>query len=41
LKWQKDNLYRCRIWKIRIIFLKGEKKWFIKGIGYRWNVYKN
>jgi mRNA-degrading endonuclease RelE of RelBE toxin-antitoxin system len=40
LQWV-NNMYRCRIWKIRIIFTKINKKWIIKLIDFRWNIYKN
>jgi mRNA-degrading endonuclease RelE of RelBE toxin-antitoxin system len=40
LKWNKD-LYRCRVWKIRIIFSKIDNKWLVKLIDFRWDIYKN
>ena len=35
-----NNLYKTRVWKIRIVFSKMEKKWIIVHIDFRWDVYK-
>ncbi len=39
MKW-KNNYFRCRIWKIRIIFFQKDWLFFVDKIGYRWDVYK-
>ncbi len=39
MKW-KDLYYRCRIWKIRIVFFEKDWKYFVDKVGYRWDVYK-
>lgn len=39
IKW-KINYFRCRIWKIRIIFYEQNNKYYVDKIGYRWDVYK-
>jgi len=39
MKWY-ENHYRCRIWKIRIIFYEKNWKYFVDKVGYRWDVYK-
>ena len=36
----KDNLYRIRKWKIRIIFKKEGNKWVLLDINYRDKIYK-
>ena len=36
----KDNLFRVRKWKIRIIFKKSENKWVLLDINYRDKIYK-
>ena len=36
----KNNYYRCRNWKIRIIFYKEGWEYFIDDIDFRWRVYK-
>ncbi len=34
--------FRCRVWKIRIIFFQDiENQYYISSIGYRWDVYNN
>ena len=35
-----DNYFRCRIWKIRIIFYKSNWKFFVDKVWYRWDIYK-
>ena len=40
MKWT-ENYFRCRIWKIRIIFFEQNGKYFVDKIWYRWDVYKN
>ena len=39
LTW-KNNYYRCRKWKIRIIFYEENKNYYIHDIDFRWWVYK-
>jgi len=39
MKWY-DNYFRCRIWKIRIVFFEKDWKYFVDKIGYRGDVYK-
>ena len=39
MKWYESH-YRCRIWKIRIIFYERNWKYFVDKVGYRWDVYK-
>ncbi len=39
IKW-KVNYFRCRIWKIRIIFYEQNNKYYVDKIWYRWDVYK-
>ena len=39
MKWYEHH-YRCRIWKIRIIFYEKKWKYFVDKVGYRWDVYK-
>ncbi len=39
LEWL-EKIYRLRKWKIRIIFYKGETKWEILKIDFRWWIYK-
>lgn len=36
----KDNYYRCRNWKIRIIFYKENSEYFIDDVDFRWRIYK-
>jgi len=33
--------YRCRIWKIRIIFFEKDGRFFVDKVGYRGDIYKN
>lgn len=40
LKW-KINYYRCRIWKIRIVYKYVSWKIEVLDIWFRWDVYKN
>ena len=40
ISW-KSNFYRCRSWKIRIIFYEENEKYFIFDIDFRWRVYKS
>ena len=35
-----NGYYRCRYWKVRIIFHKDGNRYFIKDIDFRWNIYK-
>ena len=35
-----NNFYRCRKWKIRIIFYKDNNNYYINDIDFRWRVYK-
>ncbi len=39
LRWT-NNYYRCRIWKIRIIFFEESWRYFVDKIWYRWDIYK-
>jgi len=39
MSW-KDEFYRCRAWKVRIIFYKQEDKYYIYDIDFRWRIYK-
>ena len=39
VKWY-NNLYKTRVWKIRVVFSKTEEKWIIDHIDFRWDVYK-
>ena len=39
LLW-KQNFYKIRVWKIRVIFIKSEEENIIEDIWYRWDVYK-
>jgi len=39
ISW-KNNFYRCRNWKIRIIFYEENNQYFIYDIDFRWRVYK-
>ncbi len=39
LQWEK-NLYRCRVWKLRIIYSSLWDSIIIKYIWPRWDVYK-
>lgn len=39
MKWL-ENYYRCRIWKIRIIFFENNWKYYVDKIWYRWDIYK-
>ena len=32
--------FRCRIWKIRIIFFKKDWKYYVDWVWYRWDIYK-
>ncbi len=36
----KDNYYRCRTWKIRIIFYKEWNKYYIDDVDFRGRVYR-
>jgi len=36
----KNNYFRVRIWRIRIIFIKSEDENIIDDICYRWDIYK-
>ena len=36
----KEGYYRCRNWKVRIIFYKESNKNYIYDIDFRWRVYK-
>ena len=38
-KWE-SNIFRCRVWKIRIIFFDDWDNIIIKEIWNRWNIYK-
>ncbi len=38
--WYK-NYYRCRIWKVRIVYISNGKETFIKNIWYRGDIYNN
>lgn len=40
MQW-KENVYRLRKWKIRILFLKWKDKNEILRVAERWEVYKN
>ncbi len=39
ISW-KNNHYRCRIWKVRILFYEENSKYYIYGVGMRWSIYK-
>lgn len=39
ISW-KENYYRCRNWKVRIIFYKENDKHYIYDVDFRWRVYK-
>ena len=39
LLW-KQNFYKIRVWKIRVIFIKSDDENIIEDIWYRWDVYK-
>ena len=39
IQWKQDY-YRCRIWKIRIIFFKQGEKYYIEKVWSRWDIYK-
>ncbi len=39
LSWKKWY-FRCRIWKIRIIFFEENNKFYIDSVWYRWDIYK-
>ena len=32
--------FRCRIWKIRIIFFNKDWKYYVDWVWYRWDIYK-
>lgn len=38
---EKSHFYRCRVGKIRIIFIKDEQECIIYDVGFRGDVYKN
>jgi len=40
ISW-KENFYRCRNWKIRIIFYEDNKRYFIYDVDFRWRIYKS
>jgi mRNA-degrading endonuclease RelE of RelBE toxin-antitoxin system len=40
IKW-KDNFYRCRKWKIRIIFYEENNSYFIDDVDFRWRIYRS
>ena len=39
LLW-KQNFYKIRVWKIRVIFIKSDDENIIEDIWYRWDIYK-
>ena len=39
ISW-KSNFYRCRNWKIRVIFYEENKRYFIYDVDFRWRIYK-
>ena len=39
INWKK-NYYRCRTWKIRIIFYEDNNILYIDDIDFRWKIYK-
>lgn len=39
IEW-KSWYYRCRIWKIRIIFFEKDNNYYIDKVWYRWDIYK-
>ena len=40
IKWRK-KMFRCRVWKIRILFTKQWSKINILSCDIRWDIYKN
>lgn len=38
MRWQK-NTFRCRIWNVRIVFIKNENKFEVVKIDNRWDIY--
>ena len=36
----KQNFYKIRVWKIRVIFIKSDDENIIEDIWYRWDIYK-
>lgn len=39
MNWQK-NIYRCRVWDIRIVYENNNWNVLIRTIWYRWDIYK-
>lgn len=40
LEWNKD-LFRCRVWNIRIVYYKNNDVYIIKNLDFRWRIYKS
>jgi hypothetical protein len=40
LEWNKD-LFRCRVWNIRIVYYKSNDVYIIKNLDFRWRIYKS
>ncbi len=40
LEW-KNNHFRCRVWKIRVLYHYNDKEIIIDKIWFRWDVYKS
>ena len=39
LEWTND-MFRCRVWDIRIVYYKKEDSIIIKNLDFRWRIYK-